>query len=70
MSLQAHAHMPLKYWDEAFRDATFLINRIPSKVINHTSHLERPFKIKPNYSSLRNLGVLVGHIFTLSILAS
>jgi hypothetical protein len=52
MSLLDYAHMPLKYWNEAFRDATFLINRIASKVINHTSLLERPIKIKPNYSSL------------------
>jgi hypothetical protein len=34
LSLLARASMPLKFWDEAFLAATFLINRTPSKVIN------------------------------------
>ena len=33
LSLLAHASMPLKFWDEAFITATYLINRLPSKVI-------------------------------------
>jgi hypothetical protein len=34
LSLLAQASMPLKFWDEAFFTATYLINRIPSKVID------------------------------------
>jgi hypothetical protein len=34
LSLLAQAFMPLKFWDEAFFTATYLINRIPSKVID------------------------------------
>jgi hypothetical protein len=30
LSLLAHANMPLKYWDEAFSTAAYLINRTPS----------------------------------------
>jgi hypothetical protein len=48
--------MPLKYWDEAFLAATFLINRTPSKVINFLTPLELLFHVKLNYSSLRIFG--------------
>ena len=41
VSLLSHASMPLKYWDEAFISAAYLINRVPSKVIGHTTPLER-----------------------------
>jgi histone deacetylase 1/2 len=33
LSLLAHASMPLKFWDDAFLTAVFLINRLPSKII-------------------------------------
>jgi histone deacetylase 1/2 len=56
LSLLAHAHMPLKYWDEAFMTATFLINRIPSRVTNLVSPLELLFKRKPDYTFLRTFG--------------
>jgi hypothetical protein len=32
LSLLAHASMALKFWDEAFLAATYLINRLPSKL--------------------------------------
>jgi hypothetical protein len=56
LSLLTHAHMPLKYWDEAFLASTFLINQTPSKIINYTTPLERLFHVKPNYASLRIFG--------------
>jgi hypothetical protein len=34
LALLAHASMPLKYWDEAFLAATFLINRTPTKLLS------------------------------------
>jgi hypothetical protein len=52
LSLLAQASMPLKFWDEAFLAATFLINHTLSKVISYTSPLERLFCVKPEYSSL------------------
>jgi histone deacetylase 1/2 len=54
--LLAHAHMPLKFWDEAFLAATFLINRLPSKVTNNVSPLELLFKRPPEYNFLRTFG--------------
>lgn len=56
LSLLAQASMPLKFWDEAFLAATFLINRTPSRVISYQTPLERLFHIKPEYSSLRIFG--------------
>jgi histone deacetylase 1/2 len=56
LSLLAHAHMPLKFWDEAFLAATYLINRTPSKVINFETPLERLYQVKPDFSSLRVFG--------------
>jgi histone deacetylase 1/2 len=56
LTLLANASMPLKYWDEAFLTATFLINLLPSKVINLESPAERLLHITPNYDALRTFG--------------
>ena len=53
LSLLAQASMPLKFWDEAFLTATYLINIVPSKVINYQTPVERLFSTKPDYSFLR-----------------
>lgn len=56
LSLLAHASIPLKYWDEAFLAATYIINRDPSKVISFETPLERLFHQKPDYPALRTFG--------------
>jgi histone deacetylase 1/2 len=56
LTLLVNASMPLKYWDEAFLTSTFFINLLPSKVINHDTHVERLLHIRPNCDSLRVLG--------------
>jgi histone deacetylase 1/2 len=48
--------MPLKFWDEAFLTATFLINLLPSKVIQNETPVERLLNTSPNYESLRIFG--------------
>ena len=48
--------MPLKFWDEAFITATYLINRLPSKIINNQTPFEHLFHQTPDYSSLRTFG--------------
>jgi hypothetical protein len=45
--------MPLKFWDEAFTTATYLINRLSTRVIDNLCPLERLFKTPPIYSMLR-----------------
>jgi hypothetical protein len=56
LSLLAHASIPLKFWDEAFQTATYLINRFPSKIINDSSPLERLFHQTPDYTCFRTFG--------------
>jgi histone deacetylase 1/2 len=56
LALLANASMPLKFWDEAFLTATYLINLLPSKVINFDTPVQRLLKETPDYSSLRVFG--------------
>jgi hypothetical protein len=56
LALLAHASMPLKYWDESLLAATYLINRLSTKVLYYSSPLERLYHEKPNYSGLRTFG--------------
>jgi hypothetical protein len=48
--------MPLKFWDEAFATAIFLINRLPYRVINNETPHERLLGQTPDYSFLRMFG--------------
>jgi hypothetical protein len=48
--------MSLKFWDEAFLTATFLINRLPTPVLHHMSSIEKLFATKHAYSFLRTFG--------------
>ena len=56
LAILANACMPLKFWDEAFITAVFLINRTPSKVIYFATPFERLYNQQPDYSSLRVFG--------------
>jgi histone deacetylase 1/2 len=56
LSFLSLVSMPLKFWDEAFLTAVYLINRLPSKVIDNQSPLECLFKQTPDYKSLRTFG--------------
>jgi histone deacetylase 1/2 len=56
ISLLANASMPLKFWDEAFLTATFLINLLPRKVLNFETPTERLLHVTPNYDALHVFG--------------
>jgi histone deacetylase 1/2 len=68
LALLAHASMPLKFWDEVFLAATYLINRTSTKLLQYSTPL--------SVYSMRNLiiplsvflAVLAGRIFVLIIL--
>jgi hypothetical protein len=51
--------MPLKFWDEAFLTAIFLINRLPSKIIDDKTPFEKLFGYPPDYTFLRTFGCAV-----------
>jgi hypothetical protein len=51
LALLAHASMPLKYWDEAFLAAAYLINRTPTKLLSHDTPLHHLLGATPDYSS-------------------
>lgn len=59
ITLLAHASMPLKFWDEAFQTAVFLINRLPSKVIEYDTPLHRLYEEEPDYTSLHTFGCAI-----------
>jgi hypothetical protein len=56
LALLAHASVPIKFWDEAFLTATYLINHLPTRVLDNLCPLERLFQTPPNYSMLRIFG--------------
>ena len=56
LALLAHADVPIKFWDDAFLTATYLINRLPTHVIDKKCPLERLFHTPPNYSLLKVFG--------------
>jgi histone deacetylase 1/2 len=59
LTLLAHASIPLKFWDEAFLTTVFLINRLPSKIINDQTPFDRLYGSPPDYTFLRTFGCVV-----------
>ncbi|KAJ0572915.1 putative RNA-directed DNA polymerase [Helianthus annuus] len=57
-ALLFHARLPKKFWYDAYATAAFLINRLPSPVLHHSSPYEVLFGSHPDYSLLRNFGCL------------
>jgi hypothetical protein len=48
--------MPLKYWDEVFLAAVYLINRLPTKLLDFSTPLEVLEQVQPDYNSMRFFG--------------
>jgi histone deacetylase 1/2 len=56
LTLLAQANMPLRFWDEAFNTACYLINRMPSRTIQNDTPIHKLLKTQPNYSMLKVFG--------------
>jgi hypothetical protein len=56
LCLLSQASMRFKYWDEVFLTVTYLINSLPSQVIQDDTPYHRVFKEKPNYRFLHAFG--------------
>ena len=56
LSLLAHSHLPQLYWEDAFTTATFIINRLPTPILNNQSPYEVLYNRTPNFSFLRVFG--------------
>jgi histone deacetylase 1/2 len=56
LALLAYSSMPVRFWDEAFLTVTFFINRLPTRVIDNATPMERLFNAKPDYTMLKSFG--------------
>ena len=56
LTLLAQAKLPLVFWWEAFHSATYLINRIPTPVLNNKSPYQKLHNRLPDYQFLKVFG--------------
>jgi len=47
--------LPIKYWGEALLTATYLINHMPTVILDNMTPFEILYKEKPHYAHLRIL---------------
>ena len=56
LTLLAQVDIPLKFWWEAFYNATYLINRISTPTLNYKTPFEALYYKKPSYSQIKIFG--------------
>lgn len=57
-ALRLQAGLPLSFWGDCVITSVYLINRLPSAVIQNLTPYEKLFKRKPTYHHIRTFGCL------------
>ena len=57
-SFMSQSGLPIKFWGHSILMATYVINLLPTKVLNWETPYKRLFKKDPDYSNLRVFGCL------------
>ncbi|GJZ65658.1 integrase [Tanacetum coccineum] len=60
-SLRFEANLPKRFWGECILTATYITNRLPSKVIDDKTPFELVFNQKLDYDNMRVFGCLTYH---------
>ncbi|KAD4585815.1 hypothetical protein E3N88_23416 [Mikania micrantha] len=58
LSLLHHARLPLTFWTHAFQTAVYLINRLPTPILDFKTPYTLLFHKKPTYTKLKPFGCL------------
>jgi histone deacetylase 1/2 len=58
VTLFSQCKAPLKYWSYAFESLMYLINRMPTHVLNHKTPFECLLKLTSDYAFLCTFGCL------------
>lgn len=59
LSMLFHASVPVKYWIQAFRTTVYIINRLPSSVLQNKSPFEILYSVMPAYDNFHVFGCRV-----------
>ncbi|KAJ9557137.1 hypothetical protein OSB04_011751 [Centaurea solstitialis] len=54
-----HAHIPTGYWIDAFSSVAYIINRLPSKILDDKSPFELLYSRVPSYDNFKTFGCQV-----------
>lgn len=65
LNLLTNASILLKFWDEAFKTSVYLINRLPTVILQCLTPVESLFKVPLQYKFLKVFGCSCFLIFKL-----
>lgn len=56
LALLFHSALPMKFWVEAFSTAVYIINRLPTPLLENKSHFEHVYHQQPAYDTFHVFG--------------